>query len=142
MRIKRSLFLAVLALLPTALLSAGCGGGGGGGDSNPIAGRYLGTFTTANAPQGGNQQGTVDLRVDQAGRITGTAFNTSINATATISGTINDEGQVQSTYTYPNLVAVVTGTVGFNNAGHMVGTLPVTVQGNPFGTLSIDLVRQ
>ena len=144
MRLTRSVFLPALALLllllPSVALLTGCGGGG---DSNPIAGRYQGTFTTAGAPQGGNQRGTITATVDNDGRINGTANNTTTGTTATLTGTIGEEGQFQGTYTYPGGVVVnVSGIVGFTEAANMVGTLQATVQGSPFGTITIDLAWQ
>ncbi len=136
MRLKRSVFLAVLALLPVVL--AGCGGGG---DDSPVAGRYQGPFTF-NSPQG-NQVGTIDATIDNNGTITGTAANITTGRTATLTGTLNDEGQIQTTYSFPgNIVVNASGPVGFNAAGHLVGTLPATIQGSPFGTINFELTRQ
>ena len=134
-------------LLATPFGLVGCGSGGGGGYTAPTVSPYLGSFagpfnfvgTTAQFP---NQTGTVLIATDSNGNVTGTAHNTTFNQDAVVSGTLDKNGSITSTFVFPNATVTATGTVSIATSGHLVGTLTESLGGNNVGQITVDLTKQ
>lgn len=138
MRLKNTAVLAALALLPAAL--AGCGGGGGG-HTSPFKGNYQGTFL-ATSPQG-DQNGTLTANITDDGSLSGTSNNTTTGTAADLNGFISDNGQIQSSFKYPDFPLITAnGAITRAANGHLVADLPEVVQNQTIGTVHIDLVKQ
>ncbi len=135
----KRLTTAVAAASLGAVVLAGCGGGGGNNDSSstptnsPFAGNYVGTFNTTNP-----QSGTLNVTVATNGTLTGSGHNNTSGQDETVSGSINNAGTVNVTFTYPTFSASASGIVAATSNGHIAGTL--TQSGG--GSVTIDLVKQ
>jgi hypothetical protein len=88
--------------------------------------RFAGTYTgkyVAHTPNGEDQEGTATTTVDEKGNISGESTNTTVNQTAKISGTIDEDGRIKMVYEFPNATFTATGTVSRTAKGTIIGTL-------------------
>ena len=88
-----------------------------------FAGTYTGKYTSHVGPKSQDQEGTQTSTVDDKGNISGEATNTTINQTAKISGTIDDDGRVKMIFEFPNGTYTATGTASKTAKGTIIGTL-------------------
>jgi hypothetical protein len=116
-------------LLGLLLVVAGCGGGGNSAViANPFAGTWLGPWQTP------AEDGTMNVTVGTNGQLTGTSHHNQLNLSGTISGSVNNSGGFATTTVYPGFQPVMTtGTVSFNQQGHLLG--------NGTDNLIFDLIR-
>lgn len=130
-------FVALLSLL---LVVLGCGGSGTLTHS-PFEGQWAGTWESASL----GEDGTVDMTIASNGAMTG-AVRDQFGDTASLSGRVNNAGQVSGTVQYPGMQAVsLSGTLTFNQQGRLVGTFRLTarVDGTNYThDASFNLTRQ
>ncbi len=136
MRSRRNLCALLAALLTVAL--AGCGGSGSSSKPSPFAGSYSGTFTDP----GNNQSGTFTLSVAMNGQTTGSIQNTTTGAHGPVSGSVNNDGTVTLTITYPNQTITDKGVVTFSGNGHLIGNVTEYNGNTQVGTATNDLIKQ
>jgi hypothetical protein len=128
-------FLSVLALV----VLAGCGGGNGGSGSgpSPFGGTWSGTWSDA------TQSGTLKVTVTEDGGMTGSIVNDTLGLNGTVSGTVQNNGDVTSTYLYPGQVVVqANGNVTLQPNGHWMGSVTEMVGNINRGTANLDLIKQ
>jgi len=116
------------AILPAAILLAGCGGGGVGSRNNLYEGTFAGTYSLND---GGNT-GTVAGTVDTAGNVNFTLTQTSDGQTETVTGTVKNNGDFKG--------QVLSGgsTIGIaGNFDLITRTLTATLSENGVGTVQI-----
>lgn len=127
MKFATKSFVAILSLVVAATAASA---------ASPYAGDYTGTFTVEGIgkinDEGDtipNQDGTLKLKFDDAGKITGTCNNKQLKAEGTVSGTCTDDGEISVTIKYPEQDAsTVTGSVTNPKDGRIKGTLTQKIQ--------------
>jgi hypothetical protein len=128
---KRFFFLGAL---PLAFVLSGCAGG-----DVPIvySGTYSGTYTPTVA---GGDSGTMDIRVDSLGSITGTVVDTTKNeTTTTANGKLDNNGHLTLNAPFAAGADTFMGNTGFASNGHLTGT--VTEAGAVNQQVVLDLTR-
>ena len=132
--------IPALMLAVAGCLMAGCGDDTG---DRPVAaasiysGSYSGSFTTTNS-----QAGTLAISVNTAGQIEGSSTNTTLNQNAVVSGSIDNSGNVTSTFVYPSGTYTAAGFVTQTTTSHLVGTLTQRQGSAQDGAVTIDLTKQ
>jgi hypothetical protein len=88
-----------------------------------FAGSYTGKYVSHPGGNAEDQEGVVTSSVDEKGNISGEATNTTLNQTAKISGTIDEDGRVKMVYEFPSATYTATGTASKTAKGTIIGTL-------------------
>lgn len=120
-------FMKRLLLLSLALVAVvGCGGNSG---SNPV--RYEGTYTgTWVNLENGEDQGTSTWTIESDGTVDGQDFDPGRETTFHVQGRIQSNGALTSTSTPTSgEPASLNGTLSFNNANQLTGTLVWSAEG-------------
>lgn len=97
---KKILFFALLILASTSCKKS---------DNNPFEGTWSGTFT-------GNDNGTWTVYVNDNGTVSGSGRSTVANSTFTISGRINNAGNLLATFGTSSLDGTFNGTMSGTQA--------------------------
>jgi|GEM_PF-6715950 len=116
MRIKH--FIALCGL---SLLLAGCGGTG---LINPFFGNFPAEPWTQFSP---SDTGTVTLNVSAIGTVSGSLYDNGASMNYTVSGLIDNNGNLSATITPTSGPAgAISGVMSLNGSNQLVGTLAVT----------------
>lgn len=128
----------LLVLIAAVAAVVGCGGGG----ENPVAFPYTGTWVgTWNSPEL-EQGGEATFIIARDGEVSGAIENELFEGDGVVDGTIQENGDVSGTVTYPDFPPMmIMGRVNFDEEGHLVGTLSQSV-GEGSVAVQIDVARQ
>jgi hypothetical protein len=92
--------------------------------ASSFAGTYSGPYTFRSTnPRFGNQAGQITLAFAADGKVTGSAYNTSVNLTSRLTGSVDEDGGFQCTAEASNQVYTLKGTGVKTKAGRLKGTL-------------------
>ena len=106
------------------------------GSGNAYAGNYTGTCTTSYG-----QTGTITLVIGTDGTLGGSEYNSALNQTGAVTGSISDTGVTALTVTYSlTQTSTETGIMALNTSGQLQGTLTQAAQSGG-GTVTITLTR-
>jgi hypothetical protein len=104
---------------------------------SPYAGTYTGTFTASNAA--GDQEGDAEVTIDEKGNLTGESFNKTINAKATLKGTILKNNKEVLVIEFPNDKSNAYGTISPTANGGFTGTLIQRSGTTAFSFIEFDM---
>jgi|GEM_PF-6574288 len=105
--LKKLVFLLLFSFC--CFFAFGCGGDGGStgggsitstlldGSSNPLAGNYYGSWNLSSSPR---YSGTIFINISSGSILSGSLYNTSVNDSAMLTGTITSAGVFTATYSY------------------------------------------
>lgn len=126
------LALAIALLLVLAGF-CGCGGGADTPDQT-FPGVWSGQYTSA-----GWQRSALGLDVQFNGVFSGVLTNNKTQESAILAGTIQPDGDLEGTVTYPDKTRTLAGNVRIDLLGHMVGSWLISNNGTPEESGTIDL---
>ncbi len=105
---------------------------------SPVAGRWQGDW----ADDGGMQGGTIAFSVSNAGALSGQLYNTAVDATVPITGTIKPDGSFFFKYSYDGVGYIAKGTFQ-TNGETLDGRAGFSINGRDFfGNGSFQMERQ
>jgi hypothetical protein len=102
-----------------------------------FAGSYTGKYIAHNLG-GEEQEGVQTSTVDDEGKVTGEATNTTLNQTVKMTGSIDEDGRVKMVYEFPNATYTATGTVSKTRKGTIIGTLIQWSGMRPMGVIELE----
>lgn len=105
----------------------------------PYAGQYTGPYTVK-ASVFGNQSGKFTLSIGEDGKVTGKAENYTVGKTADISGSVNENGDINLIAEWSDSTYTIKGTAIKTKGGHLQGTLTQYAGKKVVCTIEIDLL--
>ncbi len=103
----------------------------------PYAGTYTGTFTFMS--QQGDQEGELNLTVDDNGNVTGDVINKTSNVQQTIKGTILKDNKAASVIEANNQKTTAFGTIARTEGGGITGTMTQRLGTTALGSFEFDV---
>jgi hypothetical protein len=104
-----------------------------------FAGSYTGKFITHRLNADSRQEGIDTTTIDEDGKVSGEATNTTVNQTIKLTGTIDEDGRVKMIYEFPATTYTATGTYSKTRNGTIIGTLIQWSGMTPTATIELEL---
>ena len=106
-----------------------------GRQKSRFAGTYSGKFTTTD-----NQEGVVTVTVDDKGNITGESTNTTLDQTAKLSGTVDDDGRGKIVFEFPTATYTASGVSSKTAKGTIIGIMIQRSGMRAMGAIEFELI--